>query len=282
MRATDLDDRLSIVASRLSPIAEGICRIDGLFPSNVLAVQTNRHGGSSSGVCEGFNLASHVGDDPASVAANRARLQQHLPCQLTWLEQVHGTDAVAVDSSTCAQPPSRADASITRSRDVACLVMTADCLPVLLARPGAGQVAAIHAGWRGLCAGIIESTLDCLMAMAPASEPEPPWCIWLGPCISGESFEVGADVRTAFLERDPLADACFTPVPGQASKWHASLQGLAMRRLLHWQSHARDIGPMPSFRVALDTTCTMRRQDLYYSYRRDRLTGRMASLIALC
>ena len=282
MRSTDPDDRLHVVASRLSPIAEGICRIDDLFPSNVLAVQTNRHGGISSGDFASFNLATHVGDDPASVAANRDRLARHVPCELTWLEQVHGTDAVEVVPSTRADIPCRADASITRSRDLACLIMTADCLPVLLARPDAGQVAAIHAGWRGLCAGIIESTLDRLITLVPVGEDEKPWCIWLGPCISGESFEVGADVRSAFLASDPLADECFTSVQGVPSKWYASLQGLAMRRLRHWQARALGSATVASFRVSLEPACTMQRQDLYYSYRRDRLTGRMASLITLC
>lgn len=281
MRPTDPDDRLRIVASELRPIAEGICRIDGLFPSNVLAVQTNRLGGVSRAGMASFNLATHVGDDPESVAANRLRLQRHLPCQLTWLEQVHGTHAVEVDLSSCAQPPCRADASITRSRDLACLIMTADCLPLLLARPDAGQVAAIHAGWRGLCAGIIERTLDRLLAEVPAGGSDEPWCIWLGPCISGESFEVGADVRSAFLQSDPEASECFLRQRGHESKWLASLQGLALRRLRQWQSQARGKRAFPSFRVSIDPTCTMQRQDLYFSYRRDRLTGRMASLISL-
>jgi len=148
--------------AQLTPIAPGIARVDGFFPKGITALQTDRLGGSSGGDFSSFNLGDHVGDDPLSVARNRRQLSDLCPSQPIWLEQIHGTQAIALDEPDLASmvnAPARkfqADASMTRLAGQVCCVMTADCLPLLVARPGTGQVAAIHAGWRGLLAGVIE------------------------------------------------------------------------------------------------------------------------------
>lgn len=208
-----------------------------------------------------FNLATHAGDGPATALANRAILQGRLPGRprLTWLRQVHGTAVVALPVDD-AHP--EADAAVTRARGWACVVMTADCLPVLLSRDDGGVVAAAHAGWRGLAAGVLERTVAAMETPAVRLRA------WLGPAIGAEAFEVGADVREAFVTDDPGAAAAFHPA-ARPGHHHADLLQLARRRLQ--ALGLRDI-------TSADL-CTYTAADRCPSHRRDPTSGRMASLI---
>ncbi|MCE9788299.1 peptidoglycan editing factor PgeF [Shewanella chilikensis] len=228
------------------------------LPVNVRIAMTQRHGGVSLPPFDSLNLGLHVGDISASVQANRALLAKRLalPSEPAWLEQVHGTEVVdlARDSQRVA------DGSYSDSKAHVAVVMTADCLPVLLCDSAGTQVAALHAGWRGLCDGVIEAGIACFR---PGSE----LIACLGPAIGKTAFEVGTEVRAAFCDKDPKADNCFV---AKGDKFLGDLQGLARLRLQ--QAGVRQV-------YALDA-CTYSNKD-YFSYRRDGRTGRMASLIWL-
>lgn len=229
-------------------------------PANVRAVQTTRSGGVSGGPYASLNLGDHVGDEAAAVAANRARLGEILPAGPLWLKQVHGI--VVTDADTAASGRA-ADAAVARRPGRVCAVMTADCLPVLLCDRGGSVVAAAHAGWRGLCAGVIEATLAAMRV--PAAEV----VAWLGPAIGPQAFEVGDEVRAAFMARDPSAAAAFAPHgPG---KWLADIWLLARQRLA-----AAGVGS-----VWGGGQCTVADRERFFSYRRDGVTGRMAACIWL-
>ncbi|MET0379093.1 MAG: laccase domain-containing protein, partial [Spongiibacteraceae bacterium] len=186
-----------------------LIKADWPAPATVAAFCTTRIGGVSEGVFDSFNIGDHVSDDPAAVAANREALIEACPglSAVSWLQQVHGT---AVAAATVGRHP-QADAQYTRTFGLGCAVMTADCLPVLLCNRDGSQVAAVHAGWRGLCAGVIEQTVA---AFAPGQS----LLAWLGPAIGPDQFEVGPEVRAAFLDevgnigadREATA-ACFRP-----------------------------------------------------------------------
>lgn len=227
-------------------------------PASVQSVITTRAGGASGGPFASFNLGLRTGDDPQAVARNRARLRGLLPQEPRWLRQVHGADVVEADT-TAGMP--EADASIARRAGTVCAVMVADCVPVLLADRAGAQVAIAHAGWRGLSGGVIENTVSSL-------GPDPGELLaYLGPGIGPRAFEVGADVRDAFLARDAQAAAAFTP--HAAGKWLADLFLLARQRLL---SAGVD-------RIYGGGLCTYSDAARFYSYRRDKVTGRMAALI---
>lgn len=229
-------------------------------PANVRALATTRLGGASAAPFDGFNLADHVGDDPASVAANRAALRHYLPAEPAWLKQVHGNKCC---DAQLAGTDNEADAAFAQAPEVVCAVLTADCLPLLLCDEAGTVVAAAHAGWRGLAGGVIESTLDAL------GVPGEQVLAWLGPAIGPQAFEVGDEVRAAFLAHDPAAAVAFAPHgPG---KWLCDLYLLARQRLA-----ARGVR-----RAWGADFCTATDQDRFYSYRRDGRTGRMASLIWL-
>ncbi len=233
-------------------------RPDWPAPAGVRAVMTTRRGGESRGAWAELNLATHVGDDPAAVAANRRRLREALalPAEPAWLEQVHGA-AVAVLPRVGAEP---ADAAVTFTPGAVCAVLVADCLPVFLAGRAGDRVGIAHAGWRGLAGGVIEATvaaLDCGPEALVA---------WLGPSIGPDAFEVGGEVREAFVGRDPGAAGAFRA--GRAGRYLADLPALARRRLA--ALGVRDVrggGP-----------CTHADAARFYSYRRDGATGRMAAL----
>lgn len=237
---------------------------DWPVPDRVKAIVTTRKGGVSGGAYDSFNLASHVGDDPGGVAANRAALRAILPGEPFWLEQVHGTAVVMPETGSGEPAPPAADASCSRQPGAVCVVMTADCLPVLFCDDAGSVVAAAHAGWRGLCAGVLERTVDA-MGVAPERLHA-----WLGPAIGPEAFEVGDEVRTAFLREDAGAAAAFT-VGKEQGKWLADLYLLARLRLAR----------AGVVRVFGGGFCTYADAERFYSYRRDRVTGRMASLIWL-
>ncbi len=227
-------------------------------PANVRAVMTTRRGGESRGAWAEFNLATHVGDNPAAVAANRRHLRDALalPSEPAWLEQVHGA-AVAVLPRAGAEP---ADAAVTFSPGAVCAVLVADCLPVFLAGRAGDRLGIAHAGWRGLAGGVIEATVAAL-----GCQPEA-LIAWLGPSIGPDAFEVGGEVREAFLDGDPGAAGAFRA--GRAGRYLADLPTLARRRLA-----ALGVGD-----VSGGGLCTYADPARFYSYRRDGATGRMAAL----
>ncbi len=231
-------------------------------PSVVRACATTRLGGVSEGPYSSLNLAEHVGDAPEHVAENRRRLiaALHLPAMPAWLRQVHGT---AVVNAVGAKPYCEGDASYADRPGAVCAVLTADCLPVLLCDTGGTRVAAVHAGWRGLLGGIIENAVRTLQR--PGSQ----LLAWLGPAIGPQAFEVGEEVRAAFITEDPAAVTAFAPSP--AGRWLADIYGLARRRLARVHVEAIYGGHW----------CTVSDGGRFYSYRRDGVTGRMANLIWL-
>jgi YfiH family protein len=207
----------------------------------------------------GFNLATHVGDDPGHVRRNRELLQALLPSAPVWLEQVHGAEVV--DAARVGGVP-RADASFSTEPGVVCVVQTADCLPVLFCDATASVVGAAHAGWRGLAAGVLQNTV-ARMREAGAAE----LLAWLGPAIGPRQFEVGPEVREIFLARNGAAAAAFTALRG--GKYLADINILARQALA-------ECGVA---RVSGGEFCTVADARRFYSYRRDGVTGRMATLI---
>lgn len=231
-------------------------------PAGVRAVSTTRVGGVSAVPCDTLNLGQHVGDEPAAVAENRRRLRAVLPAEPAWLQQVHGTQVLRLDGGRFDVPP-EADAAWTAQPGVVCAVMTADCLPVLFCDVSGTRVAAAHAGWRGLAAGVLEETVVAL------ATPPGDLLAWLGPAIGPDAFEVGDEVRQAFVADDPGAAAAFRP--GEPGKWLADLFALARRRLAR-------AGVTRVFGGGL---CTVSDPTRFFSHRRDRRSGRQASLVWL-
>jgi YfiH family protein len=231
-------------------------------PANIVALSTTRLGGLSEAPFDSLNLADHVGDKPATVQANRERLASHCAGlgAISWVTQVHGTTVVEADAANAPE----ADAQYTRTPGLGCAVLTADCLPVLLCSRDGTEVAAAHAGWRGLSAGVLEHTVAAL------ATPADQLLAWLGPAIGPAAFEVGEEVREAFLHEggDPALERCFEPA-GRPGRWLADLCGLARVRLAA-------IGVSACFGGGW---CTYTDRERFFSYRRDGITGRMASLI---
>jgi polyphenol oxidase len=228
-------------------------------PANVRAFQTTRQGGHSAAPYASLNLGTHVGDQPLIVARNRMLLAPMLPSEPVWLNQVHGI--VVADAGNAGCLP-EADACFSAHRGAVCVVMTADCLPVLLCDDKGTVVGAAHAGWRGLCEGVIEATVQAMQV--PAST----LMAWLGPAIGPEKFEVGDEVRSAFVARQAQAASAF--VPGENGKWLADIYQLARLRLL----------ALGIERVYGGDLCTYT-DERFYSYRRDGVTGRMGTIIYL-
>ncbi|HEU0224239.1 MAG TPA: peptidoglycan editing factor PgeF [Steroidobacteraceae bacterium] len=230
-------------------------------PASVRAAVTTRMGGVSAGRYASLNLATHVGDDPAAVAENRRRLRAALtlPDEPAWLTQVHGRDVAMLPGPM----PASADAAVTFGQGTVCAVLVADCLPVLLAGRRGDRVGIAHAGWRGLAAGVIEATVAALAA-GPGE-----LLAWLGPCIGPQAFEVGPEVRDAFVARDAAAAQDFGS--SRAGKFLADLPSLARRRL-------KACGVSEIHGGGL---CTHADPARFFSYRRDGETGRMAALIWL-
>jgi polyphenol oxidase len=232
-------------------------------PANVKALQTTRVGGVSVGLYTSLNLGAHVGDNHVFVEHNRQLLAPYLPSSPVWINQVHGIKVINASSSMGLHD---ADASYSKLANVVCATMTADCLPVLLCDTKGTVVAAVHAGWRGLCDGVIEAAVHEMAV--PASEV----LAWLGPAIGPQSFEVGDDVRTQFIAVDPRASHAFKP---HADKWLCDLYLLAKQRL-------QSVGVSQIYGATINTEfCTYSEGERFYSFRRDNVTGRMASLIWL-
>lgn len=273
---------------------------DWRAPAGVRALSTFRMGGVSAAPYASLNLGDHVGDSAAAVAENRRRLRATagLPAEPMWLAQVHGTRVVdldaegdfeaAADFDAVAEVDAAgefdaagkriasargslgpADAAFTRVRGRVCAILTADCLPLLLAADSGDVVAAVHAGWRGLAGGVIEATVRALLT-APALRVAPERLMaWLGPAIGPKHFEVGAEVREALLRDDSGAEGAF--VPNARGRFMADLGMLVRRRL-----SALGVG-----RIYGGGECTFAQGDRYFSHRRDGVTGRQATLIWL-
>lgn len=234
-------------------------------PAGVRAVCTTRAGGVSQGAFGGLNLGGHVGDDPACIAANRAQLQVAVGVRPVFLQQVHGIDLLPIDATT--PDGAVADACTTIDAGIACTIMVADCLPVLFTDRDGTRVAAAHAGWRGLAAGVLERTVAAFGDTRPM--------VWLGPCIGPHAFEVGDEVRAAFVAQAAGAAACFRPGPAPG-KWWADLPGLARQRL-----HAAGLEAVYG-NDGGDAWCTVRNPLRFFSHRRDGIsgpTGRFAAAV---
>ena len=229
-------------------------------PSHIKSMQTLRAGGKSEGKYKSFNLATHVNDETHSVNSNRELLDEFLPSSPYWLNQTHSVDVIEIPSATF-----NADASYTKDTNTVCVVQTADCLPLLVTNKKGTIVAAIHAGWRGLLNGVIENTIH-KMNMSPNE-----LLVWLGPAISQKHFEVGADVKNSFWEKDQKVEKVFRAISDQ--KWLADIYHLAKMRL-----KASGVEDIYGGSVT-DEYCTYANEADYFSYRRDGETGRMASLI---
>lgn len=234
-------------------------------PACVRAVQTTRRGGVSTGQYCCLNLAQHVGDDETLVAKNRALLRDtlSLPSEPLWMEQVHGTQVAAASEITCGGDIPRADACVSSRRGEVVVVMTADCLPVLLCDTAGTCVAVAHAGWRGLAAGVIERTV------AEMKLPPSKLLAWLGPAIGVDAFEVGEEVRAQFVQHDAAAAQAFHANDNE--RWHCDLSALARQRLIALGVNG----------IFGGNGCTYTDAQRFFSYRRDGVTGRMATMIWL-
>lgn len=229
-------------------------------PTRVRAVSSFRQGGCSEAPWSSLNLGNHVGDNPQSVARNRSILAREagFPANPQWLQQVHGC-VVAKESGSLQD--CKADALYSCQCNQVCAVLTADCLPILLCEIDGKEVAAVHAGWRGLAGGILENTLQCFLSEGASI------LAWLGPAIGAQSFEVGNDVRQVFLRAAQEAEAAFTPLGG--GQWLCDIYLLAKQKLM-----ARGVT-----RIYGGEFCTYSDEERFFSYRRDGQTGRMATAI---
>lgn len=236
-------------------------------PGNVRALSTTRAGGDSQPPWGSFNLGDHVGDNPEHVRINRKRLAGAtglLPDSIGWLKQVHGTDVVELTSATVGTVPT-ADGSFTRHAGIACAILTADCLPVILADQQGTVVGAAHAGWRSLCGGVLENLVTA-MAAAPNTLHA-----WLGPAIGPDHFEVGPEVRDAFLAADPAAASAFHASGARPGHFMADIYALATQQL----------NRLGITTVSGGGLCTVSDNARFFSYRRDGQTGRMGTLVWL-
>lgn len=244
------------------PSPDLLLRPDWPAPADVHAACSTRAGGVSQGRYESLNLGDHVGDEAASVAENRRRYAAALGVRPVFLQQVHGVEVRRLDAASA--DGGAADGCTTADAGVACTIMVADCLPVLFCDTAGRQVAAAHAGWRGLAAGVLEQTLA---AFAGA-----PVLAWLGPCIGPKAFEVGSEVKAVFETQDAGAETCFRPA-ASPGKWLADLPALARRRLAASGVSAvfgNDGG---------DAWCTVGNPSRFFSHRRDGVSGRLAASV---
>ena len=237
-------------------------------PSNVKALQTTRAGGISLAPYDSLNLGSHVKDNPMHVVHNRQILSQLLPSEPVWLNQVHGINVVDAASTACLPD---ADASYATRKNVVCVIMTADCLPILVCDTAGTVIASIHAGWRSLCDGVIEATILTMRAKLPVDSNQ--LMAWLGPAIGPNAFEVGAEVRTQFIAKDAQAELAFK---AHGDKFLADIYTVAIQRL-------NNLGVTQIYGGGQENEpwCTFTDEKRFFSFRRDGETGRMATLIWL-
>jgi YfiH family protein len=243
--------------------SESLLEMDWELPPGVFAACTTRLGGVSTAPWDSFNVATHVGDDLSHVAANRARLREllKLDAEPAWLNQVHGVAVKNVDGAPFSPIPFTADAAVASRAGAACVVMVADCLPVLFCSHDGQRVGAAHAGWRGLAEGVLERTIEAM------GVPGSGLRAWLGPAISQEHFEVGDEVREVFVNADRAALSCFRM--NARGRWQADLVGLARLRL----------ASLGVANVSGGRWCTFADRERFYSHRRDGKGGRLAALI---
>jgi len=235
-------------------------------PAHIHAYSTTRLGGVSQPPFHGLNVGLHVEDNPKHVTENRTLLAQHFPHapDFCWLNQTHSNQFIQLSKNT--PQAINADASWIDSGQRTCVVMTADCLPVLVTDQQGSFVAAIHAGWRGLYEGIVEKTIAHICTQLGLSSEQ--LLVWLGPCIGPTAFEVGDDVRSRFIQQNPLTASAFVTAE-KSGKWLANLHQLAQCRLAH----------LKGISVTMSEHCTFSEPSLFYSYRRDGKTGRLATFI---
>jgi polyphenol oxidase len=261
--------------------------IDLAFSACAGAHMSTRSGGVSPAPWSSLNLGVAVGDNPSAVATNRQRFESHLDqgrARPVWLRQVHGVEVLELTSKTPTHPPAPADAAWTRERNLACTIQVADCLPILFAALDGRAVAAAHAGWRGLAAGVLERTVAALCQGAELAPQE--LLVWVGPGIGPEHFEVGREVLEALALLAPGAgtnlaasssDADggpwhrYAPRTDGSPRWRLNLPGLAQQRL-------QALG-IRTGNIVVSPDCTYTRVERYFSYRRDGVTGRMAAAI---
>ncbi|MGB7815686.1 MAG: peptidoglycan editing factor PgeF [Methylotenera sp.] len=232
-------------------------------PANVHAMQTTRNKGYSHAPYDSLNFGSHVNDNPQHVAQNRQLLSRYLPSEPVWLNQVHGVRVVDAANTNCVPD---ADASFTTRKNVVCVTMTADCLPVLLCDKAGSVVAAVHAGWRGLCDGALEASTHAVCRAANIEHNQ--IMAWLGPAIGPNAFEVGSEVREQFIAKDKKSESAFNP---HDDKWLGDIYQIATQRL-------NNLGVTQIYGGGL---CTYTDKERFFSFRRDGDTGRMATLIWL-
>ena len=243
---------------------------DWQLPSGIQAICSTRLGGVSLPPYDSLNLGDHVQDDPQHVSQNRNLLKHQLQgARPVFLKQVHGTDVLNLEPFT--SDGVTADACLTQVTNLACTIMVADCMPILLTDSKGTTVAAAHAGWRGLAYGVIENTVKTLCAQSGVLPRD--LLVWLGPCIGPSAFEVGAEVRQAFLQADETAESCFKTHPYNPNKYLADLPALARERL-----HSLGVQSMAG-NDSSDTWCTVQQASRFFSYRRDGVTGRFAACI---
>lgn len=236
-------------------------------PANVKALQTTRAGGVSHAPYASLNLGAHVNDDAIAVAKNRQLLSPYLPSEPVWVNQVHGVEVIDAAQSTCLQ---NADASFATQKNVVCVTMTADCLPVLLCDNAGTIVSAVHAGWRGLCDGALEASIHAVCRAANIKSNK--LMAWLGPAIGPNAFEVGDEVREQFMAKDPQAESAFK---AYGNKWLGDIYQIARQRLNN-QGVTQIYGGSVN-----EDFCTYTDEAHFFSFRRDNVTGRMASMIWL-
>ena len=237
---------------------------------SVKAMVSTRSGGVSHAPYASLNLGDHVGDSQEAVAINRARLRARLPAEPLWMKQVHGT-FVSTPLNRSNHQDIEADAAITSNRNEVLAVMSADCLPVLFCNTAGSIVGVAHAGWRGLCFGVLENTVATLLQESPNTKPDE-LLVWLGPAIGPNAFEVGEDVHMAFLKSGQVVPQdAFVPIADYPGKYLANLYSLAKARL-----HACGVT-----QIYGGNLCTVNDEDRFFSHRRDGISGRFASLIWL-
>jgi YfiH family protein len=243
---------------------------DWAVPTQIKAFCTTRQGGVSKPPFNTLNLGLNAGDAAADVLQNRSLVRSHLPTEPLWLKQIHGvTVSTPASRNTSSGTPYEADAAVTNIQNEVLAILTADCMPVLFASRGGDVVGAAHAGWRGLSGGVLENTLQQMLALSPGLSPKDV-VVWMGPAIGSTAFEVGEDVLQAFSTQSPSTlSRAFKPIAGSPGKYLADLYLLAQGRLRSIGIEQIDGGDF----------CTFNDPKNFFSYRRDKVTGRFASLI---
>ncbi|MFZ9758560.1 MAG: peptidoglycan editing factor PgeF [Burkholderiaceae bacterium] len=268
------------MTSRHPAIVRVVCPVPGVglaYTQRGLNASACSSAGDSPTPYSAFNLGLHVGDDPAAVYANRQALEQALEARPFWLQQVHGTRVIRVEEEDLSDARlqdglgPKADASVSTLMGHACAILTADCLPVLMASGNGQVVGGAHAGWRGLANGVIESLIDAMQAASPEDCASGLWA-WLGPCIGFDQFEVGEEVVAA-LKANQAEDVDFKPSP--AGRWLADMPQIASRQI----NLALAARGLRGIAISNDAACTFSNPYAFYSYRREPKTGRMAALI---